>query len=68
MKQFMQINGNEWSQDKQLEMELATATASILPENSEDNTVNIFCLFKNLDFCFFSLVTEKWSCKKCEWV
>lgn len=42
MKQFMQMNSNEWSQDKQLEMELATATASILPENCEDNTVRVF--------------------------
>lgn len=41
MKQFMQTNCNEWNQDKQLEMELATATASILPENSEENIVSI---------------------------
>lgn len=45
MRQFMQMNSNEWSQDKQLEMELATATASILPENIEDNTVS-FISFK----------------------
>lgn len=37
----MQMNCNKsWNEDKQLEMELATATASILPESNEDNTVS----------------------------
>lgn len=56
MKQFIQMNcNNEWNDDKQLEMELATATASILPENCEDNTVHLnnTSIFCTLNFSIF---------------
>lgn len=33
MQQFMQTAYNDWNKERQLELELATATASILPEN-----------------------------------
>lgn len=36
MQQFLQTNYNDWNREKQLELELATATASILPENMDD--------------------------------
>lgn len=37
MQQFMQTACNDWNREKQLEMELATATASILPENNDEH-------------------------------
>lgn len=37
MQQFIQTAQNDWQKEKQLEMELATATASILPENFDMN-------------------------------
>lgn len=50
MQQFMQTNYNEWNREKQLEMELATATASILPENMEDSHIIQVLLVMTLSF------------------
>lgn len=60
MKQFMQTNCNEWSQDKQLELELATATASIMPENNEETIVCFVKAGVGLMLIVFRLVIEKW--------
>lgn len=51
MKQFMQATYfNDWNLDKQLEMELAAATASILPENGDDRTVKPLTRLPNIPF------------------
>lgn len=44
MQQFMQTAYNDWNKERQLELELATATASILPENTDSyhKTVSSF--------------------------
>lgn len=41
MQQFMQTAYNDWNKERQLELELATATASILPENSDNYQKNV---------------------------
>lgn len=41
MQQFIQTTLNDWNKERQNEIELAAATASILPENTEDINVSL---------------------------
>lgn len=53
MQQFMQTAYNEWNKERQLELELATATASILPENGENyhkNCTNVNTLKIHINY------------------
>lgn len=71
MQQFMQTAYNDWNRERQLEQELATATASILPENSEDfqkncNSVNVSSFVPKVFIIDFYLESttfnfSKWS-------
>ncbi|KAK9736921.1 Forkhead domain [Popillia japonica] len=41
MQQFIQTTLNDWNKERQNEIELAAATASILPENTEDINAHV---------------------------
>lgn len=67
MQQFMQTAYNDWNRERQLEQELATATASILPENCEDFQKNCSSLnVSHLPIILFRLVLAllSFNCQK----
>lgn len=58
----MQTTNNEYNRDRQLEMELETATASILPENNNDiNDYNVKLVIVINIIIQLSYVLEKWN-------
>ncbi|KAF5294642.1 hypothetical protein FQA39_LY02774 [Lamprigera yunnana] len=50
IQQFIQASCNEYSRDHQLEIELETATASILPENNDAYNKNGLCTINHEEF------------------
>lgn len=70
MQQFMQTAYNDWSRDKQLELELATATASILPENTDGEmhvTISGFSAKEALVDQYVCLFSEKRNVEPSKW-